>query len=87
MFASPAVVEMSPYPRAGDVNPTVRLGVVRLSAEHVEWVDLAKYAGGEILVVDVSWSPSGDLAFEVQDREQKGLEGTTPQLSGKYAQA
>jgi dipeptidyl-peptidase-4 len=71
---SPARVETSPYPRSGDPNPTVMLGVARLSAEKPAWVDLSKYAGGEFLIVDVGWSPKGDLVFQVQDREQVWLD-------------
>lgn len=71
---SPARVETSPYPRAGDPNPTVMLGVARLSAEKPAWVDLSKYSSGEFLIVEVGWSPKGDLAFQVQDREQVWLD-------------
>src|SRR5262245_1042414 len=71
---SPARVETSPYPRAGDTNPTVKLGVAKLGAEKPAWVDLSKYAGGDFLVVEVGWSPKGDLAFQVQDREQTWLD-------------
>jgi len=71
---SPAVVETSRYPRPGDKNPKARLGVVAAAGGEVQWVDLARYSGGEFLIVNVAWSPSGDLAFQVQDREQTWLE-------------
>src|SRR5262249_16009387 len=71
---SPARVETSPYPRAGDTNPTVKLGVAKLGAEKPAWVDLSKYAGGDFLIVEVGWSPQNDLAFQVQDREQTWLD-------------
>jgi dipeptidyl-peptidase-4 len=71
---SPARVETSPYPRAGDTNPTVKLGVAKLGAEKPAWVDLSKYAGGDFLIVEVGWSPKNDLAFQVQDREQTWLD-------------
>jgi dipeptidyl-peptidase-4 len=71
---SPARVETSPYPRAGDTNPTVKLGVAKLGAEKPAWVDLSKYAGGDFLIVEVAWSPKSDLSFQVQDREQTWLD-------------
>ena len=73
---SPATVETCPYPRAGDPNPKAKLGVAKLAGE-TEWVDLAPYAPdaiGDFLIVDVDWSPAGDLAFQVQDREQSWLD-------------
>ena len=72
--ASPAKVETSPYPRAGDVNPTVKLGIAEVEGGAVGWVDLAKYDGGEFLIVDVAWSPAGDLVYQVQDRVQTWLD-------------
>lgn len=72
--ASPAKVETSPYPRAGDTNPTVKLGIAHVGGGGVEWVDMAKYSGGEFLIVDVDWNPAGDLVFQVQDRVQTWLD-------------
>jgi dipeptidyl-peptidase-4 len=70
---SPADVLTSPYPRAGDPNPTVKLGIAGAEGG-VEWVDLGRYSGGEFLIVDVGWSPAGDLFFQVQDRVQTWLD-------------
>ena len=72
--ASPAEVETSPYPRAGDTNPTVKLGLAQVESGTVAWVDLAQYSSGEFLIVDVDWSPAGDLVFQVQDRVQTWLD-------------
>jgi dipeptidyl-peptidase 4 len=67
-------VESYPYPKAGDTNPTVRLGVVAAEGGPTRWVDLARYTG-EFLIVDVAWSPDGtQLTFQVQDREQTWLD-------------
>jgi dipeptidyl-peptidase-4 len=73
--------EVSNYPKAGDPNPTVRLGVVAAGGGPVTWVDLAKYADDEPLVVRVGWSPLSDNAsgstrviFQVQDRIQTWLD-------------
>lgn len=70
-----APVETLRYPRAGDPNPGVRLGVASLGLlGGVRWIDLSKYKRDEILIVAVSWSPDGKLLFSVQDREQRWLE-------------
>ncbi|HEV8113079.1 MAG TPA: S9 family peptidase [Planctomycetota bacterium] len=71
---SPAKVEIGPYPRSGDKNPQVRLGIAGAAGGAVEWVDLGRYAGGDFLIVDVGWSPANELAFQVQDREQSWLD-------------
>lgn len=67
-------VETTPYPRPGEPNPTVKLGIVDERDVSIRWVDLAAYAGSEFLIVDVAWSPSGTLVFQVQDREQTWLD-------------
>jgi dipeptidyl-peptidase-4 len=62
------------YPKAGDPNPTVRLGIARVKTRRTVWVDLTKYDGIDILIVGVSWAPDGRPLFSVQDREQRWLE-------------
>lgn len=67
-------VELLRYPKAGDPNPLPRLGVVSVTGGPTTWVDLSAYAGTEILIVQVAWSPAGRLTFCVQDRESRWLE-------------
>ena len=68
-------VERWEYPKAGDPNPGVRLGVVRAAGGGVTWVDLGEYAPSEPLIVDVGWTPdSRRVVFQVQDREQTWLD-------------
>ncbi len=62
------------YPKAGDPNARVRLGVVPVYGGPVVWADLSAYAGEDILIVHVAWAPDGRVAFQVQDREQRWLE-------------
>ena len=63
------------YPKSGDPNPTVKLGIVRAAGGAPLWVDLAKYAPAEFLIVDVDWSPSTPhVVYQVQDREQTWLD-------------
>jgi dipeptidyl-peptidase-4 len=70
----PLGVEVAPYPRPGEPNPKVRLGIVRVGGGATRWVDLAPYAAAEPLVVDVAWTPKGEVAYQVQDREQTWLD-------------
>jgi dipeptidyl-peptidase-4 len=68
-------VELTFYPKAGDPNPRVRLGIVDLPGGPPRWVDLYKYLNSEFLIVGVSWTPdSGKVVYQVQDREQTFLD-------------
>lgn len=67
--------EVTNYPKAGDPNPKVWLGVVKAVGGDAVWVDTKKYEPIEHLIVRVGWHPSGDhVVFQVQDREQTWLE-------------
>jgi dipeptidyl-peptidase-4 len=68
-------VEEWDYPKAGDPNPLVRLGLLRVIGGDVQWVDLSKYSALEFLIVSVSWTPdSSRVVFQVQNREQYWLD-------------
>ena len=68
-------VEEWEYPKAGDPNPVVRLGVVRAAGGATTWTDLDAYRPADPLVVDVGWTPdSGRVVFQVQNREQNWLD-------------
>lgn len=68
-------VEQTDYPKAGDPNPTVTLGVVRAAGGHVHWIDTSKYSAAEHLIVSVDWTPdSKEVVYQVQDREQTWLD-------------
>lgn len=67
-------IESFHYPKAGDRNPGVRLGVAASAGGPTTWIDLSRYEGIDILIVRVGWSPRGRLYFQVQDREQTWLE-------------
>jgi dipeptidyl-peptidase-4 len=69
------IVEVYPYPKAGDPNPKATLGVVSVSGGAPVWADVRTHAGRDFLIVDVSWTPeSSQVAFQVQDREQTWLD-------------
>ena len=68
-------LEVTDYPKAGDPNPLVKLGVARVAGGGPSWVDLSTYSGVEILIVNVGWSPdSQQVVHQVQDREQTWLD-------------
>ena len=74
-IAVPPRVDDTPYPKAGDPNPEVRLGIVEAAGGSPRWVDLSRYAAEEPLVVDVTWSPdSRRVVFQVQNRVQTWLD-------------
>lgn len=72
----PQKPEQERYPKAGEPNPTVRLGVAGLGLLDwwPIWVDLSKYQGQEILIVRVGWSPDNRIIYQVQDRRQTWLD-------------
>ena len=70
-------VEQWDYPKAGDTNPDVKLGILNLVGEKdgTTWAELSKYDPDDRLIVDVAWTPnSSHVVFQVQDREQTWLD-------------
>ena len=77
-------VEEWHYPKAGDPNPVVRLGIVQSSGGETIWVDTEQYARRQPLIVNVGWSPDGQqVVFQVQDREQTWLDLNVATPSGE----
>ncbi len=67
--------EVTNYPKAGDPNPRVWIGVVPAVGGSICWLDTARYEPIEHLIVDVDWTPdSQHVVFQVQDREQTWLD-------------
>ncbi len=68
-------VEDTPYPKAGDPNPIVKLGVVNAAGGEVRWVDTYKYPAEDRLIVRVGWQPDGKrIVYQAQNREQSFLD-------------
>ncbi len=68
-------VEVTPYPKAGDPNPIVKLGVVNSAGGDVRWLDTYKYQPEDLLIVRVGWTPDGQKVwFQAQNREQTFLD-------------
>ena len=70
-------LEVYPYPKAGDPNPRVRLGVVPASGGDIVWLNPGGYGNAETLIVNVAFSPDGDVWYQVQDRDPD-LPGSPP---------
>jgi len=71
-------VEQTRYPRAGELNPHVRVGTVSVAGGPVRWVGLDGYLEGTYLITGVGWMPDGArIYFFVQDRAQTWLDFMT----------
>jgi len=68
-------LELTPYPKAGDPNPLVKLGVVDSTGGDITWVDTGKYMPGDLLIVRVGWFPDNKKVYYLaQNREQTFLD-------------
>ncbi len=68
------IAETTNYPKAGDPNPIVTVGIADPLTRSVQWVDLGGFPK-DLLVMRVDWTPSGDeLLVTVQDRIQQWAE-------------
>ena len=76
-------VEETPYPRAGEPNPNVRIGTVTTAGGPVRWVELDNYLEGTYLITGAGWMPdSKKIFFFVQDRTQTWLDFNTASKRG-----
>ncbi len=75
-------VERTAYPKAGDPNPHVTIGMVSAAGGSVRWADLSGYGDGEVLISRVGWWPDSDkIFFYAQDRAQTWLDVNTASRS------
>lgn len=71
------VIEDTPYPKAGDPNPLVKLGVADIKNGKSTWADIAAYKPEDFLISRVAWTPdSSRVVFQAQDRAQTFLDLT-----------
>ena len=79
--------ERTHYPRAGEPNPKVRLGIVGGEGSALQWADLSEYTPGSMLISQVGWFPDGSAHAYVQDRAQTWLDlvKVTPSSGGDKA--
>jgi dipeptidyl-peptidase-4 len=77
------VVEATPYPKAGDPNPLVKLGIVTVAGGPIRFADLGDYSETASLIIRSGWTPdSQSVYFYVQDRAQTWLDFCTASPSG-----
>ena len=50
-------VEVTDYPKAGDANPLVRLGIAHVTGSSPVWVEQGSHVATDMLIVDVDWAP------------------------------
>ncbi len=68
-------LELTPYPKAGDPNPLVKLGVVDSAGGDITWVDTGRYLPEDLLIVRVGWFPNNEKVwYQAQNREQTFLD-------------
>jgi len=70
--AQPLKTNLTRYPKAGDPNSTVRLGIVDKNGK-LSWTE-NPYPEKETLIVQVGWTPDGKLLAGWQDRVQTWLD-------------
>jgi dipeptidyl aminopeptidase/acylaminoacyl peptidase len=76
-------VELTPYPKAGDPNPLVKLGIVAAGGGDIHWADLSNYSETSSLLLRADWTPDGQRVwFFVQDRAQTWLDVCAMSPSG-----
>jgi len=67
-------IQSTAYPKAGDPNPVVQLGIGDLSGQ-VQWADVPNQENVDTLITSVSWDRSGqNVVFQVQNRQQTWLD-------------
>lgn len=69
-------VETTPYPKAGDPNPLVKLGVVNIASGAARFIETSQYKPEDFLISRVEWTPDGKIVFQAQDREQHFIDLT-----------
>jgi dipeptidyl aminopeptidase/acylaminoacyl peptidase len=76
-------VENTPYPKAGDPNPLVKLGIVSAAGGAVRFADLGDYSETASLLLRAGWTPdSQKVYFYMQDRAQTWLDVCTVSAEG-----
>jgi len=69
------LLEVTDYPKAGDPNPLVKLGISSVSGAAPLWTDVSVSATSDYLIVDVDWAPDSQrVVYQIQDREQTWLD-------------
>src|SRR6185369_4854977 len=68
-------VEVTSYPKAGDPNPIVKIGIVPAAGGETRWVNTYKYQPEDLLITRVTWTPDNKaVVYQAQNREQTFLD-------------
>jgi dipeptidyl-peptidase-4 len=74
--------ELTRYPKSGQTNPSVKLGIVSIADGSLNWADLSVFPK-DILVTRVGWLPDSSAAWAyVQDRAQTWADVSTVPVEG-----
>jgi dipeptidyl-peptidase-4 len=68
------VVEPTPYPRAGEPNPRVRVGIATVAGGSPRYIEMPAYSPDSIIVSDAGWLGDGKAFAYVQNRIQTWLD-------------
>ncbi|HEX6789852.1 MAG TPA: S9 family peptidase [Candidatus Krumholzibacteria bacterium] len=72
LVKTPATWKLQRYPRPGDPNPQVRVGIVDAASQAVQWTDVE--TGPDNYIVRVNWLADGSaIAIEKMNRAQDHL--------------
>lgn len=63
-------LEVTRYPKAGDPLPVARMWVADVGSGELREVGLSEFPADDRLVVRVTWSPTGELYLQIQNRIQ-----------------
>jgi dipeptidyl aminopeptidase/acylaminoacyl peptidase len=76
-------VEVTPYPRAGEPNPIVKLGIASVAGGPVRWVDLSNYSETSLLILHAGWTPDSKTLYSyILDRAQTWMDFCTVSHDG-----
>ena len=76
-------VERISYPKAGDPNPIIKLGVVPVAGGEPNFADQANYSPGDSIVARVGWLPDSTKVYAYwQNRAQTWLDFCTMPSEG-----
>ncbi|HVL11824.1 MAG TPA: DPP IV N-terminal domain-containing protein, partial [Gemmata sp.] len=71
-------LETYPYPKVGDPNPTVKIGVVAATGGKPAFLDLGEHKPEDVVIARVGWHPDSKTVYAyVHDRVQTWLDFTT----------
>ena len=74
--------ETEHFPKAGEKNPRVRLGVVAISGGETTWIDTSAYPADDLLIAHFNWLPdSSTVYWYAQNRIQSWLDILTASAS------